>query len=588
MGFRSPANLSDDFIPSDSETFEIKISLSERLTKLAEINAQVQELECQRQALLDERSALSSDIQKLRGFISLTRRGQIPDDILREIFFRCLPTNHDAIMHSREPPVLLTRICAGWRQLALSTPRLWASIHLPIPSLPHAPTPALHGAPYALTPTDIASLPQEQFFELSAAMTRRAEGVKEWLLRSMDCPTSVTIISRDYNGFNPFCVLMLNAILPFRSRWEKMTIVSMKPHLAPLRGLSASELPLLRKFEYDEVPSDPNVPEDDLQGFDVLDFLSTSSLRKLSVKRVRENISCLPVQWASLSSLTLHLNFQPNDMTAMIGLLQQCLHLKTCSIVVQRYGGDNFPFPVSNSSIQYSAIPVTLQYLETFVITVRGESNYPAAFDSLIMPNLRHLEFQWACYPGTPLRSLLAHSGQTLRVLNTSASGCSDDDFIAALRHCPHVTHFHGPLHGALVPAPLPEYRTPIDITDQFLELMSTPDEHGQILLPEVEFFDCLSNMVSFTDEALIKFIRKKQAGVVLGLSKLKEISIRFSRPQLKPIAELLKPYIEDGLIVKLSYLEPFSKNTLPSAYAFAESPSIYFSSEPMPPSELY
>ena len=33
-------------------------------------------------------------------------------------------------------PLLLTQVCKNWRNIALSTPQLWSTIHSPIPSLP--------------------------------------------------------------------------------------------------------------------------------------------------------------------------------------------------------------------------------------------------------------------------------------------------------------------------------------------------------------------------------------------------------------------------------------------------------------------
>ncbi|KAJ3548004.1 hypothetical protein NMY22_g1438 [Coprinellus aureogranulatus] len=66
-----------------------------------------------------------------RALLAPSRR--VPDDILREIFLQCLPTNHNATISARDPPLLVRQVCSRWRAIALSTPRLWSTIHIPLP-----------------------------------------------------------------------------------------------------------------------------------------------------------------------------------------------------------------------------------------------------------------------------------------------------------------------------------------------------------------------------------------------------------------------------------------------------------------------
>ncbi|KAJ7639261.1 hypothetical protein FB45DRAFT_1023997 [Roridomyces roridus] len=56
----------------------------------------------------------------------------LPSEITSEIFVHCLPdviSGEDAV-NITEAPLLLLRICSQWRQIALSTPRLWTRLDM--------------------------------------------------------------------------------------------------------------------------------------------------------------------------------------------------------------------------------------------------------------------------------------------------------------------------------------------------------------------------------------------------------------------------------------------------------------------------
>lgn len=54
----------------------------------------------------------------------------LPPEILGEIFVRCLPQEQFPVPSGREAPLLLTHVSSQWRKLALSTPELWAALHV--------------------------------------------------------------------------------------------------------------------------------------------------------------------------------------------------------------------------------------------------------------------------------------------------------------------------------------------------------------------------------------------------------------------------------------------------------------------------
>jgi hypothetical protein len=123
MESRFSRRLSTNYIPSDEEIDLIRMELVSNTQELARIDERICELSAQRdqiQAYIDSHKALISHPRRL------------PVDILREIFIACLPANRNAVISAWEAPLLLGRICSAWRTIALSTPRLWASLHAPL------------------------------------------------------------------------------------------------------------------------------------------------------------------------------------------------------------------------------------------------------------------------------------------------------------------------------------------------------------------------------------------------------------------------------------------------------------------------
>ncbi|KAF8871383.1 hypothetical protein CPB84DRAFT_1646958, partial [Gymnopilus junonius] len=71
---------------------------------------------------------LKAAYSKYQTITSFFRR--IPDDVLYEIFYQCLPSHRNPLLTASEAPVLLTRVCRCWRAVALASPRLWAQMHI--------------------------------------------------------------------------------------------------------------------------------------------------------------------------------------------------------------------------------------------------------------------------------------------------------------------------------------------------------------------------------------------------------------------------------------------------------------------------
>ncbi|KAJ7635243.1 hypothetical protein FB45DRAFT_713527, partial [Roridomyces roridus] len=145
-------HLKTNYAPSEHEIKWIHSHLVPHTEEIARLDALIQDLTAQRQKAQDY-------IDAHKVLLSPVRR--LPPDVMQEIFLACLPAQHNAVLSGREAPQILTTICRGWRNLALSTVALWASLHLPL----------------------------EFIFDTGEA----PEYVKEWIDRSGKVPLSLSI-----------------------------------------------------------------------------------------------------------------------------------------------------------------------------------------------------------------------------------------------------------------------------------------------------------------------------------------------------------------------------------------------------------
>ena len=77
---------------------------------------------------MQTRDRLEDRIAQLRAELAPIRLLQ--PELLQEIFMWCLPRNRNPTLSAKEAPILLTRICSYWRQLAFSTPSLWTALDI--------------------------------------------------------------------------------------------------------------------------------------------------------------------------------------------------------------------------------------------------------------------------------------------------------------------------------------------------------------------------------------------------------------------------------------------------------------------------
>ncbi|KAJ7025718.1 hypothetical protein C8F04DRAFT_967303 [Mycena alexandri] len=126
--------LNTNTVPSDVDCQRIRELVTGPQTEAAKITDEIQRLQSLICELAKKRDALNHFIDPLVALISPARR--LPDDVVVEIFTASLPSDRNAVIDGAKSPLLLCHICRAWRNLAISTPRLWTSLHIVAPETP--------------------------------------------------------------------------------------------------------------------------------------------------------------------------------------------------------------------------------------------------------------------------------------------------------------------------------------------------------------------------------------------------------------------------------------------------------------------
>ncbi|KAJ6571233.1 hypothetical protein B0H19DRAFT_987847 [Mycena capillaripes] len=430
-------HLHTNYVPSDTEVKCIEEHLLPHRLELLRLERLIQDLCSQRTKILHY-------INVHKALISPARR--LPADIVQEIFLACLPTQRNSVMSSKDAPLILTRICSGWRAVALSTPALWASLHLPL----------------------------EFIFQKNLKTP-----VIEWLERAGRHPLSLSIMEPPnlalWENTAPNDVeAVVGGLIHRADRWHA---VELSVHSASgLRLFGAVKAAALRA-----VTLKPSVY--DLGDLGKINLLTTPTLRAVTIALEEDFdriVPPLPLPWEHLTSLTVqsmgHYYYQglSADITLMI--------LKRCPRLI------HFEADIINTSILAPAMPILLAALQTFIFRSHSSINAMSVthlLQQLLMPELRRIRLPRIADTG-PLSAVtfLGHLGvrsSLLEELDVDLAGLAQDSLIENLLLLPYLTklvvfecgsvqagfdtsHYNMATVGQLLAALAPEYEPESDL----------------------------------------------------------------------------------------------------------------------------
>lgn len=512
--------LHTNYCPSASEILDIKDLLTKPLARLSTLDAEIERLNSIICGLNDQRCALSEDIEAHRALISHFRR--LPLGAMKEVFAHCLPTHRNAVMSVEEAPLLLGRVCSAWRSITLSTPRLWASLHIPTPS-----SKSLY---------DPASVRK---------MASRCEAAREWILRSGEIPLSISLHTPNHHDISDSSQEDMESfgrvsrqILPFSRRWEAVYLSAMEGSFTHFQEIVEGDVPMLESL------SIVNMPKIDLRWWSPAGrawkkssgLLSAPKLRTLSLSNFRENLLELPVRWSRLSHLKLDAEGSSERLhglrySQVAKVLKECPLLVSCSFRLGRTTCD--ALITSPSSFEFEMSPsqytLTLPLLQQFSLGLSGRSD-EAFLKDLDLPALRHLEMKVRNSPQgneeqenqrSTLMDFLSQHGVKLKKLFIDVRAMTQDELTRCLKSVPSVTHLH-----------LNNFSSGF-VDEEIIDYLTPSDRNPDYLCPLLEEFHCGgSECASFSEAHLLSFVLKRRASKNGGVLKRVHVSFHRNRPE--------------------------------------------------------
>ncbi|KAJ7881264.1 hypothetical protein B0H14DRAFT_2705131, partial [Mycena olivaceomarginata] len=270
-------------IPMDAECDSIHALLRGPRKEVVDLTEEIARLQSLVEKASQKRAKLEEFIDAHLALVSPFRR--LPDDIVRAIFLATLPLTRNCTLSHMEGPLLLGRVCRWWRALALTTPRLWASMHIVVPD-----------------PSQLELLTQK---------------VAVWLERSGTVPLDISLF---YSRMAPSSFdisSMMSPIIAVSRRWRNIQLIP--DFLCP--DLSPENTPLLQSIAF------KNDAESSLKS---AMFLATERLRKLECLGAPPIING-PISWRSLNHFTVY-SILCDDA---LRILAQCPALETCQLVLR-------------------------------------------------------------------------------------------------------------------------------------------------------------------------------------------------------------------------------------------------------------
>ena len=371
---------------------------------IEEVKAQVAQMKAELEGLCTEEVAVTKACAPHR--LALSPFRSLPEDVVREICIACMgDEKYPVATKASATPIKLTRISSVIRNVALTTPALWATVQFN----------------YNFNAADAQkSLPLLQ---------RCAGAANEWFSRAGGLPLSVTLNERTsvdgrYDS-NVERGEFFDLLFSYSSRWRelrlKFTSSSREP-LSRISALKATDVPLLQIFSLEYKVRTSTIRSGTI--------LSIPTLQHVYLKIWAKDISRFSAGWEHFTSLQIHGRpvEERNAVTSIATILR-----KTTRLVY-------FGIQMGTVTEVCDISEILLPYLKGFSITEAVPLNTPGIHGLLKFinaPVLLDLQLSGSFLPST-----LCHFFQrspALRYLELRLNDCTFINLRDVLYYCPSL-----------------------------------------------------------------------------------------------------------------------------------------------------
>ncbi|KDR69828.1 hypothetical protein GALMADRAFT_230486 [Galerina marginata CBS 339.88] len=329
---------------------------------------------------------------------------RLPFEITAEIFAFYTETQHNCDVNSKSgmsAPLLLAAVCKTWREIALTTPQLWTTINIFIPSFAKIPF-----------------------------LTELAES---WMKRSGDLPLNIkvsisgSILSR-VKSHQEDISRIFDSIRCVSPRWRRLALEIpadlYHDFLGPL-----TDAPLLCDLRLI-----PIVYQDSLKD-DGFHLSNTPRLTHLQISRIF--VSTISIPWQNLTAIEAA-SIYIDEMIELLRSSNQLVSSKFTDIVGN---GEIFPFPSTPLVHQY------LKYLEVSPRDIDDISEFPLFLQNVTFPSLESFVYTIrAGFPVDDILSLFDRSQCSVKIFKMAVPEADDDldvteaELIRLLEGIPTIT----------------------------------------------------------------------------------------------------------------------------------------------------
>ncbi|KAH6915630.1 hypothetical protein BKA70DRAFT_465770 [Coprinopsis sp. MPI-PUGE-AT-0042] len=407
-------------------------------SRLADVRQQILDLEEKLEFLKDEETELVSLLLECNNERSPV--GRLTDDVLREIFFHCLPPLIDATFSPHRAPILLSHVCSRWRAISHDFSALWSTLRVTI------------------TPSQ-TKMKSAQCSSLANA----------WLLRCKKTKVQLRLMSyipdRPWDRFNPSrgpnrddipdeaSTMFLANVLTHLPSFNLNSLVLANIPAELLQGFQASSFFCLQKLgiHYDS-PFNHLTPGDGYLTH-IETFAQCSSLQKVAISGefFHQLARAIALPWKRLSHLFYDCRPHPSifsqDLSRMDGLQTLCIGIG------EETTGSWDPWKTTVARSTSSDTPTVMNHLTSLTLLYSHSSDiYISSPDFLFayeFPSLRNLAFEggfWdfeeTGWPGTTRNTFLAklQSSSHLTRLSISLNEIERETCKALFKCIPQLT----------------------------------------------------------------------------------------------------------------------------------------------------